>query len=89
MVSYNQNLPRGFEAHPLRYLAITLGRPISIQEHDLTVAISMEIDPAIRSRLGNLEEKLWVGVVAHFRYVHQLVPRCVLRKLIPNEIDLL
>ncbi|KAK7214668.1 hypothetical protein V2G26_002671 [Clonostachys chloroleuca] len=50
-----------------RYLAITLGRPISIQEHDLTVAISMEIDPAIRSRLGNLEEKLWVGVVAHFR----------------------
>ncbi|CAI6090618.1 unnamed protein product [Clonostachys chloroleuca] len=50
-----------------RYLAITLGRPISIQEQDITVAISMEIDPAIRSRLGNLEEKLWVGVVAHFR----------------------
>ncbi|CAG9996839.1 unnamed protein product [Clonostachys byssicola] len=50
-----------------RYLAIALGRPISIQEHDITVALSMELDPAIRSRLGSLEEKLWVGVVAHFR----------------------
>ncbi|CAG9947705.1 unnamed protein product [Clonostachys rosea f. rosea IK726] len=50
-----------------RYLAIALGRPISIQEHDITITLSMELDPATRSRLGNLEEKLWVGVVAHFR----------------------
>ncbi|CAH0019838.1 unnamed protein product [Clonostachys rhizophaga] len=50
-----------------RYLAIALGRPISIQEHDMTITLSMELDPAIISRLGSLEEKLWVGVVAHFR----------------------
>ncbi|VUC32677.1 unnamed protein product [Clonostachys rosea] len=50
-----------------RYLAIALGRPISIQEHDITITLSMDLDPAIKSRLGSLEEKLWVGVVAHFR----------------------
>jgi hypothetical protein len=39
-----------------------------MQEHDMTATLVMELDPAVGSRLGSQEEKLWVGIVAHFRF---------------------
>ncbi|CAG9938534.1 unnamed protein product [Clonostachys rosea f. rosea IK726] len=50
-----------------RYLAIALGRPVAMQEHDITATLVMELHPAVSSRLGSQEEKLWVGIVAHVR----------------------
>uniref|UniRef100_A0A8H7N0W9 Zn(2)-C6 fungal-type domain-containing protein n=1 Tax=Bionectria ochroleuca TaxID=29856 RepID=A0A8H7N0W9_BIOOC len=50
-----------------RYLAIALGRPVAMQEHEITATLVMELHPAVSSRLGSQEEKLWVGIVAHVR----------------------
>uniref|UniRef100_A0A8H7K2X0 Xylanolytic transcriptional activator regulatory domain-containing protein n=1 Tax=Bionectria ochroleuca TaxID=29856 RepID=A0A8H7K2X0_BIOOC len=50
-----------------RYLAIALGRPIAMQEHEITATLVMELHPTVSSRLGSQEEKLWVGIVAHVR----------------------
>jgi hypothetical protein len=39
-----------------------------MQEHDMTATLVIQLDPAVGSRLGIQEEKLWVGIVAHFRF---------------------
>lgn len=39
-----------------------------MQEHEITATLVMELHPAVSSRLGSQEEKLWVGIVAHVRF---------------------
>jgi hypothetical protein len=59
-----------------------------MQEHDITATLVMELHPAVSSRLGSQEEKLWVGIVAHVRFGLTRFRRLVDFALISNDVDL-
>ncbi|VUC20480.1 unnamed protein product [Clonostachys rosea] len=50
-----------------RYLAVILGRPMVINEKDITVTLSSEINRTISSLIDSREKKLIVGTTAHYR----------------------
>lgn len=52
-----------------RYLAIFLGRPFGIHDHDISVQLPEEPTPSLDEVLGAEERTLVPGIVAHIRYV--------------------
>ncbi|CAI4212095.1 unnamed protein product [Parascedosporium putredinis] len=50
-----------------RYISVSLGRPMAINERDSNIILSAELDSDVASQIGQHEKKLLVGVVAHTR----------------------
>lgn len=57
----------------LRYLSVSLGRPMAIHDSDITIPLPSEPPESILPRVGKQEGKVILGVVAHARYAASLV----------------
>ncbi|KAH8589542.1 fungal-specific transcription factor domain-containing protein [Bisporella sp. PMI_857] len=52
-----------------RYLAVILGRPLAINEHDITVSLPSQLPESDATQMDTRESKLLLGSVAHYRLV--------------------
>ncbi|KAH8663792.1 fungal-specific transcription factor domain-containing protein [Ilyonectria robusta] len=62
-----------------RYLAVILGRPMAIQDSDVTVELTPNLDDTVSSQVDAREKKLLMGTTVHYRQAQPYLPSALVK----------